>query len=349
MKDSIAVKPENIGPGWVRGLIGIVAISVVYVVMVRLTMEWRPFLGFTVLVLPGFLFGMALTALAFWWRGRHILIGLLAIAVGELLVGAGLLLLGLEGLLSLLMVGPLMMSTTLAGLAAAYLVARWYPAHLHIVFASLVLMASLPLLSSIEAGRLNGAVLHTTRTEILVDAPIEAVWGSIIAPSILAEPRHWLFKWGAGYPIQIHVDGEGVGSWRLDDFPTGTYKMQVTHWEPPQRLVFQTQEQPLPMQNINPLYGEVYPPQQLEIAVLSRQGEFYAVETDDGVLVRATSWYLVAMAPDFYWYAMLDRIIRQIHGVLLEDVKLRAESPNAGMPDYTMVQSAAPERRRLEL
>lgn len=328
-------------------LIGVVGISVVYVVMLRLTMAWNPFLGFTVLVLPGFLFGMALAALAFWWRGRRLLIGLLANAVGGLLVATGLLLLGLEGLLSLLMAGPLMMSAMLAGLAAAYLAARWHTAHLQMVFASLVLMGCLPLLASIEADRLNGPVVHTTRTEILVDAPIDAVWDSIIAPSILAEPRHWLFQWGVGYPIRIHVDGEGVGSWRLDDFPTGTYKMQVTVWEPPQRLVFQTREQPLPMKNINPLYGEVYPPQQLEVGVLSRQGEFYAVEIDDGVVVRATSWYQVAMAPNFYWFAMLDRVIRRIHVVLLEDVKLRAELLQVGAPDYAAIHSTAgPESQR---
>ena len=303
----------------------ILILSVVYMVVVQFTMNAVALFGYSVLVLPSILLGLAGSAFAFWyWESLSFARGALTACVACVVALTGFLMLGLEGLLTLLMAAPLQFGLTIAGSGLAYAIGRWYRAHGQTALVSLVLLLCVPLFAGMEARLHSGPVLRTAQTEVYVDAPIELVWDVIAQPTDIPHPGDWLFQWGVGYPKRIHVVGEGVGSWRLDDFPTGTYHMRVTNWDPPERMGFGVVEQPVPLTNLNPFHGEI---DRLHLAqgVSSNQGEFYLRESGDGVIVRATSWYHNGMFPNFYWGGLIDQIVSRIHLVILNDIKEKAE------------------------
>ena len=223
---------------------------------------------------------------------------------------------------------PLLAGLAAVGASAAYIASRWYRAHGRAAVASAVLLTCTPFFAGLEGQIQSGPKLRTISTEIVMDASRQDIWDQIATTTTLREPDHWFFRWGAGYPMHIDVEGEGVGSWRLDEFPTGVYELVVTEWDEPERMAFSVAAQPIPLNNINPFHGELRQPR-LEEGVYSKRGEFHLRETDDGVVVRATSWYYNAMVPNFYWGGIVDRIIQQMHLLILEDIEEGLEERRA--------------------
>jgi uncharacterized membrane protein YhaH (DUF805 family) len=243
------------------------------------------------------------------WATAHV--ALLSVAIG----GALLMLMALEGLLCLAMAAPIALILSLMGAFLARGLAMGHPP-------AALLVLLLPLLAMSEP-RIEPP-LHRVTTSIHVDAPPEEVWKNVIGFSRLPEPARWFFELGVAYPIQARLEGEGVGAVRYCEFSTGPFVEPVTHWEPPKRLGFSVSSQPPTMEEWSP-YERVNAPHLTE-SLHSRRGEFLLLpDPEGGTLLQGSTWYTLAMEPQFYWSPWSDWLIHAIHQRVLAHIKNEAE------------------------
>ena len=239
--------------------------------------------------------------------------------VSQVAVGAGLLVVAVEGLVCLLMALPL--SLTLAGLGAflGREIALRRPE------SPVVAGCLLCLLPAVDAARApprpETAVVLTA---IEVAAPPEIVWRHVVSFSELPPPREWLFRSGVAYPVRASLTGRGVGAVRHCEFSTGAFVEPITVWDAPRRLAFDVARSPIPMEEWSP-YRKVYAAH-LDGGFRSRHGEFRLIALPHGrTRLEGRTWYTLDLHPVAYWNLYAQAIVHAIHGRVLEHVRRLAE------------------------
>jgi len=247
-----------------------------------------------------------------------------ALAALALTSGASLLF-ALEGVACILMALPIGAAGAVLGAVIGRAIARDAAppaavAHL------LLIAAALPLLSAFEPADQARAPRHEVVSALEVDAPPEAVWPNVIAFGDLPPPPELVFRAGIAYPVRARIEGQGVGAVRRCEFSTGAFEEPITGWEPPRRLSFDVASQPPPMTEWSP-YRHVHPPH-LDGYFRSVRGEFRLVPLPGGrTRLEGSTWYELDIAPAPYWGLWADALVHAIHQRVLEQVKLRSESP----------------------
>ena len=238
------------------------------------------------------------------------------VALLSVFIGGGvLMLLALEGLLCMAMAGPIALPPALMGAYLARGIGSRPPAAAFLVLLMPLMAVSEPRFES---------PLHRVTTTMRIDAPPEAVWENVVGFSRLPEPARWFFELGVAYPVQARLEGTGVGAVRYCEFSTGPFVEPVTHWEPPRRLGFSVTAQPPTMEEWSP-YEMVNAPHLTE-SLRSRRGEFLLQPlADGGTLLQGSTWYTLAMEPQFYWSAWSDWLIHAIHRRVLLHIKTETE------------------------
>jgi hypothetical protein len=68
-------------------------------------------------------------------------------------------------------------------------------------------------------------------------------------------------------------------------------------------------------------------PRHLRETFVSHRGQFELIPIENGTrtLLKGTTWYSLAMSPQAYWILWTDFFIHEIHGRVLEHIKLSAE------------------------
>lgn len=169
----------------------------------------------------------------------------------------------------------------------------------------------------------------TVQSEVLIDAPIQRVWDTVIGFPEIPPPREWYFRYGIAYPIRGRIFGRGAGAVRHCVFSTGTFVEPITVWDEPKRLAFSVAEQPVPMFELSP-WKNVHPPH-LDGALRSTHGEFVLEELPGGrTRLIGRSWYQFDMHPRDYWTMWGNLMIDRIHHRVLDHVKVHAEMPADG-------------------
>ena len=254
-----------------------------------------------------------------WWTAMFI--ATLALVAG----GVGLIAVGAEGGICLVMALPIVIGPALLGGLAAWLVrrvgGRWSQAPWMPVL--LLAVASPPLLAT-EVKRTADAPLHHVMTSLEIDAPPERVWRHVVSFAELPPPSEWIFRAGVAWPVRARIEGRGVGAVRYCEFSTGPFVEPITVWNEPHRLAFDVARSPEPMREVNPFWN-VRPPH-LEGYLASERGEFRLVLLGSGrTRLVGTTWYRHHMYPDAYWQAWSDFVIHRIHGRVLGHIKALAE------------------------
>lgn len=165
---------------------------------------------------------------------------------------------------------------------------------------------------------------HVVTTTVEVNAPIQAVWDSVIAFSPIEEPPTGIFAWGIAYPLEARIEGEGVGAIRHCVFSTGTFVEPITAWDEPNRLAFDVVENPPPMNELS-IWPDLEVPH-LHDTFVSTRGQFVLSERDGVTVLEGTTWYEQALWPDGYWSSLSDAIIHQVHLRVLNHIRKQAEA-----------------------
>ncbi|MEM7355401.1 MAG: hypothetical protein AAF657_31605 [Acidobacteriota bacterium] len=271
------------------------------------------------------------------------------LAVGLAVVAfsvSGMLVLGFEGLICILMAAPLVLVLALIGAALA----RWVLPRSHGGKTLILLFAALPFLMAFEKEVAPEPPLYSVRTAVTIDAPPDVVWEQVVSFSEIPPPEDWIFKTGLAYPIHARIEGTGVGAIRYCEFSTGAFVEPIEVWDAPRLLRFAVTENPPPMEEWNP-FAETHPPH-LDQFLVSRRGQFLLEPLPGGgTRLEGTTWYQHGLWPATYWRWWSDAIIHRIHSRVLDHVGRLAESRTraASSPPDASLDSTGPEDRRSRL
>ena len=275
---------------------------------------WSLFLGLPILV-------SFLSAFAWCYKRNKTFGSSYGVACLSILMLGGLILIfALDGLICLLMALPLALVLALIGVCIGRLVAGAVSGTAGTSMAAL-LSLSFPFLVGFESANAPKAHVRKVTTSVLIDAPIDEVWGAVIAFPKITAPPQGVFRFGIAYPIEARIEGEGVGAVRYCSFTTGDFVEPITSWVRPNHLAFDVTESPLPIaepegMHIPHLHGYL----------VSQRGEFKLSEVGGKVSLEGTTWYSHSISPEFYWGVISDEIIHRIHLRVLNHIKLHTEN-----------------------
>lgn len=253
-------------------------------------------------------------------RGGQLSDGLVAAVIAGLMLTAGLIAIGLEGFMCVVMAFPVWLVPTSMGALLGASLAKMLPQRSALAGVPLLVV---PLTFAGDA-TLPPPPLREVVTSIEIDAPPETVWRHVIQFAEIPPPTEWWFSTGIAYPVRARIDGEGVGAVRHCEFTTGPFVEPITAWEPPHRLAFDVTAQPAPMQEWS-FYAQVHPPH-LDGYFRSRCGEFRLVALPGNrTRLEGSTWYTLDLEPLPYWQLWADWIIHRIHERVLHWIRVCAE------------------------
>jgi hypothetical protein len=233
-------------------------------------------------------------------------------------IGAFLVFFAIEGLICLVMALPLAVPMMAIGAFVAYGVIRQWINNKNATAISAVLFLLLPVFMGFEAADNSKPTLHSVSTTVEIDAPIDVVWKNVVTFSKIDKEPEGILNLGFAYPIDAHIEGEGVGAVRYCNFTTGPFVEPITVWQEPNLLTFDVVEQPAPMVELTP-YKEIHAAHLQYIR--SQKGQFRLYEKDGKTVVEGTTFYTHDIAPDAYWKLLSDEIISKIHLRVLTHIK----------------------------
>jgi hypothetical protein len=188
----------------------------------------------------------------------------------------------------------------------------------------LSIMLVFPALIGTESLQIAPTSVRSVTSDIRIDAPPQTVWPHVISFAEIPPPKEWIFRAGIAYPQRARIDGVGVGAVRHCIFSTGEFVEPITAWEEPSRLAFDVSEQPDPLTELSPFQNLRAP--HLRGYFESKQGEFQLIRTtEDGTLLRGTTWYAQKFEPNLYWNFWSDFMIHRIHMRVLRHIKSETE------------------------
>jgi Polyketide cyclase / dehydrase and lipid transport len=281
--------------------------------------------GWTLFVVAPFLVGAIATAVLTWNDPESSFRPAAKMTVlSLLLLGVGLLLLGIEGGLCLLMAFPLAFPLALLGALLSWSLRQRISSRRGPATGAACLLPGVLLLLGAEASLPREAPVYAVRSSVVIEAPPEVVWKHVVSFRRLPPPDDWLLHTGLAYPIRAEIHGTGVGAVRRCEFSTGPFVEPITVWDEPRLLRFAVTANPPALEEASP-YGAIHPPH-VEGFLVSRQGQFRLTALPGGrTLLEGTTWYQHNLYPAGYWRLWSDWIIHRIHLQVLEHVKRLSE------------------------
>ena len=165
--------------------------------------------------------------------------------------------------------------------------------------------------------------LRTVTTSVVIHAPIERVWHTVIAFPEISEPLNGIFRLGIAYPIKARIEGSGIGAIRYCEFSTGSFVEPITAWQAPTLLGFDVSSSPPPMKELS-LYEKIEAPH-LHGYMSSHRGQFRLIPQGDQVVLEGSTWFTHSLSPQWYWGPISDYMIHCIHERVLNHIKRTAE------------------------
>jgi uncharacterized membrane protein YhaH (DUF805 family) len=253
------------------------------------------------------------------WRTFVLVAG--AAALG----GIALLVVALEGLVCIILTGPL--GIGIAGIGGALgraiaLSSRRSPRE------TLPGLAMLPLVFAIES--VLGATTSFDTTETMtVDAPSPWVWQSIIHMDTIDEPPALPFRLGVAYPLRGGVEGEGIGAMRRGEFSTGTAIERVTEWQPERKLAFVVEQDVPGMRELSP-YEHVHSPHVVGYFVTTTTSFELSPLADGRTQIVEHTAHELKLNPVFYWLPLARYIVHLNNTRVLTHIAHSAERAYRG-------------------
>lgn len=231
-----------------------------------------------------------------------------------------LLLFALEGVMCIVMALPI---ATVTGALGA-LLGRSLATHLGLSVTHITLiMLSLPLIAAMESQQTEDEVTKVI-SSVEIEASPQTVWQHVVTFEDLSAPHRLMFKLGIAYPVRARIEGTGVGAIRYCEFSTGPFIEPITHWDEPYHLGFSVSSNPPTMREWS-LYQDVHAPHLTE-SFFSERGEFRLKTLPNGrTRLEGSTWYVMKLAPNFYWRWWSDMVIHTIHLRVLEHIKQLSE------------------------
>lgn len=321
--------PHSQGASIAYGVIACVGVTVAAVALSTLLFSSY---GFGLFVFSPFIIG-AITAFIFNFKTdlgarRTNLLLAVATAIGAI----GLIAVALEGVICVVLIAPLAFGLAVLGgmMGRAIAISTQRPARQFLSG-----FALLPLMFAFES-LLPAETSFDARQSILVNAPPEAVWASLLHMETIAQPPTLLFRLGVAHPIRGNVIGEGVGALRHGEFSTGIAIERVTEWLPNRKLAFVVEKDVPSMREISP-YPHVHAPHAVGYFRTSLTSFELVPQPGGGTRIDEMTSHQLKLDPVLYWLPMTRWIVHTNNARVLTHIKAQAErlAGVAGAPAIT--------------
>lgn len=291
--------------------------------------------GWTLFLLLPVVMGFLAVLVVGYERPVRVQDAILVSVLSVVVTGIGLIGLGIEGLICLLMALPLACPLAILGGLMAYAFLQ-RPRTTTQTSMTLLLVAGLvPGATDLERRHPLQSPVFAVTTTMDIAAPPDVVWRATIAPSHLAAPDELIFRLGIAYPLAAHIEGSGMGATRYCNFSTGDLVEPVLEWDQPRLLRFSVKSNPEPMVELSP-YANIHPPH-LKGFLVSKQGQFRLLPAaGGGTRLEATTWYEHNLQPAEYWRWWSDYIIHCVHRRVLDHVRTTAAAGVMGPAAITV-------------
>ncbi|GHC58181.1 hypothetical protein [Ulvibacter litoralis] len=154
----------------------------------------------------------------------------------------GLVVLGVEGLICILMASPLFIAATFLGILLVDRINIQKINNPRIIL--LIILAYILSFFTLDYVNDTNQLIPIT-SSIVIDKPIETIWEVTTNNIEISKPDLFLDKFGIGYPKSITFFNKGVGATRDFNFSTGSYLQSVTAWDAPNLISFETKKSPM--------------------------------------------------------------------------------------------------------
>jgi hypothetical protein len=242
------------------------------------------------------------------------------------ITGAGLLAIGFEGLVCLVMCIPIAVPIAMIGVLVAREIIRPGPQQIarHSMVVAGAMMTICPLSAIPDRYAEQPVEIFQVVSSVEIEAPPDRVWPKVIAFPELPPPTDLVFQFGIAYPIRARIEGTGPGAIRYCEFSTGPFVEPITEWQHARLLAFDVTNSPAPMEELSPY--KIHPPH-LDGFLQSKRGQFRLIPLDGGRRTRleGTTWYSQALYPSAYWQTWTDAIIHRIHLRVLHHIRTLSE------------------------
>ncbi|MDH3283424.1 MAG: hypothetical protein OEQ13_01680 [Acidobacteriota bacterium] len=234
---------------------------------------------------------------------------LLAGTLAVVVACAGLLFVGIEGLVCVVLASPLIfLSSAVGALAGALLTATVRKKSFLVISLGIVAFAGTST-NELRFGSFGPA--YTVIDSVEIEAPIEETWSSVASVSSVRGPKPFLLRLGLPVPLRCELQDEGTGAKRVCHFDRGRIEELVSVWEPPRRLEAVVVETDLPGREWLAFHKAEY--------VLS------PISPHRTRIVR-TTWQSSRLRPRWYWKPLETLGTSQEHEYVLTALKTRLEA-----------------------
>ncbi len=213
-----------------------------------------------------------------------------------------------EGVICLLIISPLILAFTIAGVFIGRAMYRKKNNTLNSsVFGILLLLFTADVVTDHEGTNMVSDVM-------IINAPVEKVWPYVVAyDPITLDEEYWLFEIGMPSPVQSTVDGHAAGAGRKCIFSNGyVFEEKMIVYKPNDELTFDIIEQPRDPEIMG------------HIDIL--RGQFILKDNGDGTTTLiGNSWYKLYVFPGWYFNLWSESITRNVHLRVMEHIKILSE------------------------
>ncbi|MCA9260970.1 MAG: SRPBCC family protein [Planctomycetales bacterium] len=171
-----------------------------------------------------------------------------SLLIGMTLCLAGLVFVGLEGIVCVAMAFPIILIGSALGAGMGILLRRVFSSDRTYSVAIVPLLAAMSVVGSREIENQLAPPLRVEsfETTLTIDAPRNVVWDAMLKFDEVDGPQPLLMHLGLPVPLACTMEGDGPGAQRVCRFNLGTIEERVTRWEPPHRLELDVEKVDLP-------------------------------------------------------------------------------------------------------
>ncbi len=272
--------------------------------------------------LSGFISSLTLT-LQKEYKYKFVLwVGLIPLLLAFILI----FIFAMEGVICLLMASPIFIIANLFGSVIGHTVGRNInkKQKLPVLFAIIILN---PTAIALENNSEIKATKMTTLTTLVVNAPAEVVWESLVKKNSFSGFDNFFFRSGVAYPKSTELISSNSKNYFVCDYSQGKIAIPVQSLTKNKVLQFAFTETPAPMKELS-----FYPDLELPhlhgyFNVISGQIKLTALPGNQTKLT-ATTIYSYKIKPIIYWKNWTNYLLNEVHYQVLSTIKENSESRN---------------------
>lgn len=258
-------------------------------------------------------------ARAFW--GKATFGDILSVAVFPIVILLlGLLFIGKEGFICILMALPIAILPFLIGVWIGYKIQNRVWSKYLVVVIVLFCNISAHVFDRIDLSPETNEIT----TSIVVDSSPREVWKRITSPFIFGEAKNFFFRNGVSYPVSMQVVTKNGVHFLNCVYTNGTTSATIQELVENKEMKFRFPTPQVTMKETS-FYGAVEP-KHIRGKIWASFGAFRLVPSGEGnVEIIATTKYVNGLGPKFYWKLWSEYLIDEMHLHVLEKIKFDLE------------------------